>query len=92
MCERRRLKVQDLSTVKENGVVHVEVCYQMKPFIEWLPIGTMYFEDEFYGHAWTGFSENELADSHYADQIFVYVTETGTMYLSSGSGESYRLQ
>lgn len=86
------LKVQDLSTVKENGVVHVEVCYQMKPFIEWLPIGTMYFEDEFYGHAWTGFSENELADSHYADQIFVYVTETGSRYHLSEQCTYLRVQ
>lgn len=74
------VKVKNLSTVEENGLVHIKTSYQMKSFISWLPIGESCFEDEIYTHAWTGFCGRELSDGEAAEQIYVYVTETGSRY------------
>lgn len=74
------IKVENLSTVAENGLVHIKASYQMKPFISWLSIGERYFEDEIYTHAWTGFCGRELSDGEMAEQIYVYITETGNRY------------
>lgn len=73
------IKVQDLSSVEINGLIHLKVCYGLKPFINWIPIGQINFEDEFYSHAWVGYCGNEQVGQVLED-VCVYVTRTGNKY------------
>ncbi len=74
------IKVQDSSSVETNGYVNLKVDYGLKPFINWIPIGEILFEDKFFGHAWTGFSSNELIGNLEEQEIYVYITKTGSKY------------
>ncbi len=74
------LVIQDLSTVEQDGTIYLKAKYQIKSFISWLSIGDVYFEDTFYSHAWTGFSPNQLDTKLKDDEIFVYITKTGSKY------------
>lgn len=73
------IMIQDDSSVDVNGLVHLKVCYKLKPFIRWIPIGDMVFEDEYFSHAWTGYHGNEDMGSNEAD-VCVYITKTGSKY------------
>lgn len=74
------IKVQDSSCVETNGFVCLKVNYGLKPFISWIPIGEALFEDEFFSHAWTGFSGNEMVSKSEEQDIYVYITKTGSKY------------
>ncbi len=74
------IRVQDLSSMGTDGFVYLKARYGLKPFIHWIPIGEVIFEDEFFGHAWTGFSGNEIIDQAKDQDICVYITKTGTKY------------
>lgn len=76
----RGIEVQDLSSVETNGLVHLKACYGLKPFIHWIPIGEIMFEDEFYSHAWVGFCGNEQAGQQSPEETCVFVTRTGNKY------------
>lgn len=72
--------VQDCSSTDVNGFIYLKVHYKLKPFIRWIPIGDIVFEDEYYGHAWTGFQGNERADYNEEEDICVYITKSGSKY------------
>lgn len=72
--------VQDYSSVNVNGLIDLKVHYKLKPFIRWIPIGDIVFEDKYYGHAWTGFQGIEDTGYHEEEDICVYVTKTGSKY------------
>ena len=78
------LEIENYTTIENNGIVHLEVSYQIKPFIAWLPVGELCFKDKYYGHAWTGFSGKEQLSDDITKQIYVYVTKTGNRYHLSG--------
>lgn len=72
--------VQDYSSVDVNGLIYLKVSYKIKPFIQWIPIGDIMFEDEYYSHAWTGFQGNEDTGHNGEEDIYVYITKTGSKY------------
>lgn len=72
--------VRDYSSVDVNGFIYLQVHYKLKPFIRWIPIGDIVFEDEYYSHAWTGFQGNEDTDRNKEEDICVYITKTGSRY------------
>ncbi len=73
------LELRDLSSPDGSGHVEIIARYRLKPFISWLPIGEIVFEDHFVGHAWTGYTggEGQKDDSQ---ETYVYVTKTGAKY------------
>lgn len=73
------IEIQDLSSVEVNGLIHLKACYGLKPFISWIPIGEITFEDELYSHAWVGFCGNEGIGQP-LEETCVYVTRTGNKY------------
>lgn len=77
---RNGITIQNFSTVEENGLVHLKVNYGIKPFIYWLPIGTPLFEDEYFGHGWTGYFGSEDLGNLLPEDSCVYITKTGTKY------------
>lgn len=77
------VEIQDFSTVEVNGLVRLKVSYGIKPFIYWLPIGDIMFEDEYYGHGWTGYFGNEDIGRLVEEDSCVYITRTGTKYHKS---------
>ena len=77
------INIQDLSSADTNGIVHLKVDYGIKPFLFWLPIGDIHFEDEYFGHGWTGYFGNENADRNVEEDVCVYITKTGTKYHKS---------
>lgn len=74
------IEIQDFSTVGINGLVHLKASYEIKPFIYWLPIGDISFEDEYFGHGWTGYFGNEDIGILEQEDVCVYITRTGTRY------------
>lgn len=72
--------IQDFSTVEINGLVHLKVNYGIKPFIYWLPMGEILFEDEYIGHGWTGYFGNEDINNLEQEDLCVYITRTGSRY------------
>lgn len=78
--EKEGIIVQDCSSTDVDGFIYLKVHYQLKPFIRWIPIGDIMFEDEYYSHAWTGFQGNEDADRNEEEDIYVYITKTGSKY------------
>ena len=74
------IKVQDYSSVDVNGLIYLKVHYKLKPFIQWIPIGDIVFEDEYYSHAWTGFQGNEDTGQNKEEDVYVYITKTGSKY------------
>lgn len=80
---RSGVEIQDFSTVGVDGLVRLKVDYGIKPFIYWLPIGDISFEDEYFGHGWTGYFGNEDIGNAIEEDCCVYITRTGTKYHKS---------
>lgn len=78
--EEDGITVQDYSSVETNGLIYLKVHYKLKPFIRWIPIGDIVFEDEYYSHAWTGFLGNEDTGQSREENAYVYITKTGSKY------------
>lgn len=90
--KKEGIKIENLSTIEENGKIHIKVSYQMKPFVSWLPMGDLCFEDEIYSHAWTGYSGRELSHGKSGEYTYVFVTETGSRYHLSRECNYLRVQ
>ncbi len=75
--------IQDLSTIDTNGEILIRAEYKITPLIGKLPIGTIVMRDKFVGHAFVGYTghENQKAGSN--QEIYVYITRTGTRYHKS---------
>ncbi|MCM1127210.1 MAG: hypothetical protein NC429_12155 [Lachnospiraceae bacterium] len=72
--------VSDCSSVTDKGLVRLKASYQLKPFIRWIPVGNLTFEDEYYSHAWVGFLGTEDTGQRTEQDSYVYITKTGTKY------------
>lgn len=82
LCVRGKengIRIQDLSDEK-NGQIEYVVNYQIKPFIEWIPIGKVEINDRFVSHSWTGYCAEESSGSSNHSEVYVYVTRTGRKY------------
>lgn len=73
------VRIQDLSSVMEDGRIEFTAEYRLKPFIGWLPIGTITIRDRFFSHAWTGYTGTKMQGAG-QQETYVYVTRTGTKY------------
>ncbi|MDE5908708.1 MAG: hypothetical protein K2H52_08235 [Lachnospiraceae bacterium] len=74
------VKIQDLSAIQEKGSIEFTVEYQIKPFIDWLPIGKVVIKDRFFSHAFTGYTGFEEQEQGKRQETYVYVTKTGSKY------------
>lgn len=81
---RDGMQVHDNSS-KESGKVELTVDYSLASVIWWLPIGEVFIEDKYLGHAWTGYLGQEDWEAERDKEIYVYVTETGSRYHESDS-------
>lgn len=70
---------------KESGKVELTVNYSLASVIWWLPVGDIFLEDIYLGHAWTGYSGQEDRGTKQDKELYVYITETGSRYHLSDS-------
>ena len=76
---------------KETGKIEITSEYRLSPFISWLPIGDIVLEDRFLGHMWTGYAGKE--DGYISDneEVYVYITKTGSKYHLSAECSSLKI-
>ena len=70
--------VQAEADAYEN--ISVKIDYDIKPFIYFLPIGTLKIEDGIFGHGFTGYVPGNCGKPKGGTEIYVYITENGTRY------------
>lgn len=67
------------SRIDEKGIITMNCAYSVHPlFLSLTPVSKI-VNNPYYGHAWTGY-ELSRADKSNAEELYVYVTETGTVY------------
>lgn len=86
------VKIQNLSAVQENGSIAFTAEYQIKPFIDWLPIGKIVIKDRFLSHTFTGYTGFEGREQEKQQETYVYVTKTGSKYHMSYECTYLRVQ
>ncbi len=65
---------------EENGILSIDCSYRIHPlFVSFTPVSKK-IENHYYGHAWIGYVLGEKAEEGADEEIFVYITETGTVY------------
>lgn len=84
LCLLGSISVRNQSDVQRNGRIEVEVQYQIKPFIYWLPIGNgngggLYFRDELFVHDFNGY-RGPIEGDYREEEEIVYITENGARY------------
>lgn len=79
LCIRKNISWQNLSIASEGRVLY-QVSYTLKPFISWLPIGELKINDRFVGHMWTGYTGAQTGEISGEEEIYVYITDTGSRY------------
>ena len=60
--------------------ISVKIDYDIKPFISFLPIGTLKIEDGIFGHGFTGYVPGNCGKTEGEAEIYVYITENGIRY------------
>lgn len=76
---RGGVKVKDLSVLDE-GKIEYRVSYDVKPFINWIPIGKITINDRFFSHGWIGYT-NQMGQGKPGEaETYVYITRTGSKY------------
>lgn len=65
---------------EKGSMFWLKTEYAMAPFISWLPIGELTFQDSFCGHRWTGYDGEDGSGAERQREPYVYVTETGSRY------------
>lgn len=65
--------------VNEKGIITIDCTYRIHPLFSSLTPMSRMIENHYYGHAWTGYELSGQGGSEDAE-IYVYVTETGTVY------------
>lgn len=76
---RAGIRLQDTSSL-EQGRIEIDSEYKLASVIWWLPIGEILIKDRILTHSWTGYSGNEEGWTQEEQDIYVYVTETGSKY------------
>ncbi len=95
LCLLGSISVRNLSDVQGNGKIEVEVQYQIRPFIYWLPIGNsdgggLHFQDELFVHDFNGYRGPIEGDCREEEEI-VYITENGARYHTDTGCVSLRI-
>lgn len=76
---RSGVTVQDLSVLNE-GKIEYKVSYDVKPFINWIPIGKITVNDRFFSHGWIGYTNQTGQEKASDPETYVYITRTGSKY------------
>lgn len=65
---------------EDNGMISIDCGYRIHPlFMSLTPISKK-IENHYYGHAWIGYVLGDGKDVEGEGEIYVYITETGTVY------------
>ena len=89
--EEEGIVLEDVSDVCESGRIELKVSYGLKPFISWIPVGEIMIQDRFVSHGWIGYTGMETPKNS-IQEIYVYVTETGSKYHASYNCTYLRVQ
>lgn len=66
--------------VEENGTIRIDCRYRIHPlFMSLTPISKE-IENHYCGHAWIGYVPGDGKNVAGEDEVYVYITETGTVY------------
>lgn len=66
--------------VEKNGMISIDCKYRIHPlFMSFTPISKG-IENHYYGHAWIGYVLGDGKNMEGEEEIYVYITETGTVY------------
>lgn len=66
--------------VEEDGIIRVDCRYRVHPlFFAFTPVSAE-IENHYCGHAWTGYVPGAGTDGEESEDIYVYITETGSVY------------
>lgn len=79
LCVRENISWQDLSIASDGRILY-QVSYTLKPFINWLPIGELKIDDRVVSHTWTGYTGAQAWEIGGEEEIYVYITDTGSRY------------
>ena len=95
LCLLGSISVRNQSDVQRNGRIEVEVQYQIKPFIYWLPIGNgngggLCFRDELFVHDFNGY-RGPIEGDYREEEEIVYITENGARYHTDTGCVSLRI-
>lgn len=77
--DREGVRIQNLSVSKE-GTIEYSVSYDLKPFINWIPIGKITINDRFFSHGWIGYVSEAEQEKNKKQEKYVYITRTGSKY------------
>lgn len=65
---------------EENGMISIDCRYRVHPlFLSLTPVSKE-IENHYCGHAWIGYVPGDGESAEGEDDIYVYITETGTVY------------
>lgn len=65
---------------EENGVIRIDCMYRVHPLFTALTPVSKVIENHYYGHAWIGYVPGDGQNAGEQDEVYVYITETGTVY------------
>ena len=69
------------SILAGDDIVDLVADYRVRPFIRILGLGDFALQSRYYAHAWVGYElTDEQGDGEAAEEEYVYLTETGTVY------------
>lgn len=64
----------------DMGNLELEAFYSVRPFVPWLPVGTIQIKEHFFGHEWVGYLGNGSGGQSSETELYVYVTQSGERY------------
>lgn len=65
---------------EENGILSIDCSYRVHPlFVSFTPVSKK-LENRYYGHAWIGYVPGDKDGGLEREDIYVYITKTGTVY------------
>lgn len=68
------------SKLEENGMISIDCRYRIHPLFMSLTPVSKEIENHYYGHAWIGYVPGDGKNTEGENEIYVYITETGTVY------------
>ncbi len=80
MVRGRKAGFTVVEQTDNNGIIRIDCNYQIHPLISFLTPVTKMMENHYYGHAWTGYEPGLWENDENVEDIYVYITETGTVY------------
>lgn len=68
------------SMTDETGVISIDCKYRVHPLFTSLTPVSKEIENHYCGHAWIGYVPENRQNAEGQDEIYVYITKTGTVY------------